>query len=188
MSHRPAAMKMYMIPKPPPTKAALAQQARRRREHENRKREWTSYILHELSSVRDYPVDSASDGEYTKRQARGAGPIREVSNNDGDRRTRDASGRHITRTLVMLGSIDNNATLEVTAMQYISATKEHEVFPFRCLILDSPKWPKCKPIPANNKFVSVTDFLIGVVRDDDHMGKHFIVDVDQVVFGQSDSA
>ncbi|KAF8144766.1 hypothetical protein K438DRAFT_1992510 [Mycena galopus ATCC 62051] len=73
-------------------------------------------------------------------------------------------------------------------MQYISAIKEHEVFPVRYLILDSPQWQKHGPVPANNKFVSVTDFLTGVERDNDHTGKHFIIDVDQVVFSQSDSA
>ncbi|KAF7354168.1 hypothetical protein MVEN_01104500 [Mycena venus] len=82
----------------------------------------------------------------------------------------------------------DDATFEIIAEQYVSATKKPEVFPVRCLIPDTPRFQKYKPVPANKKFVSVTGFLTGVERDEDHTVKHFIVDVDQVVFGQSVSA
>ncbi|KAF8160136.1 hypothetical protein K438DRAFT_2072700 [Mycena galopus ATCC 62051] len=168
-------------------------------------------MLWAVLTVGDYPIDSASDAAYTKHQKREAGcfpalrthskfisdrrlpprpsPIREVSNNEGNRRTRNAGGRCTTRTAVMLGSINKeDSTFEIAVMQYISATKEHEVFPVCCLISDSPRWQKCNPVPANNELASITHFLTGVELDDDHTVKHFIVDVDKVVFGQSDSA
>ncbi|KAF8171801.1 hypothetical protein K438DRAFT_1981954 [Mycena galopus ATCC 62051] len=102
-----------------------------------------------------------------------------------------AGGRRTTRTVIMLGSINKeDSTFKIAVMQYISATKKHEVFLVRCLISDSSRWRKCNPVPANNELASITGFLTGVERDDDHTVKHFIdiVNVDQVVFGQSDSA
>ncbi|KAJ6522020.1 hypothetical protein B0H19DRAFT_1277520 [Mycena capillaripes] len=82
----------------------------------------------------------------------------------------------------------DDATFDIVAEQYVSATKKPEIFPIRCMIPDTPRFQRYKPIPTNNKFVSVTGFLNGVERDDDHTVKHFIMDIDQVVFGQSTSA
>ncbi|KAJ6554197.1 hypothetical protein B0H19DRAFT_1071626 [Mycena capillaripes] len=105
-----------------------------------------------------------------------------------------ARGCCTTRTPVMLGSINkDDSTFEIAAMQYISATNKHEVFPVRCLIPDSPRWQKCKPVPANNELVC---HRVPVEGEDNHTSylagleeavKHFIVNVDQVVLGQSDS-
>ncbi|KAJ7934409.1 hypothetical protein B0H13DRAFT_2305834 [Mycena leptocephala] len=72
-----------------------------------------------------------------------------------------------------------DATFEIVAEQYVSATRSSESFPTRCLIPDTPRFQNYKPIPSKGKFVSVTGFLTGVERNDE---KHFLLDVDQVVF------
>ena len=83
----------------------------------------------------------------------------------------------------------DDATFEVVAEQYVTATRSAECFPIRCLIPDTPRFQKYKPIPSKGKFVSVTGFLTGIERNDDHTVKYFLLDVDQVVFlGQSVSA
>ncbi|KAJ7828160.1 hypothetical protein B0H14DRAFT_3466537 [Mycena olivaceomarginata] len=76
----------------------------------------------------------------------------------------------------------DDATFDVVVQQYISATRSAECFPTRCFIPDTPRFQNYKPIPNKGKFVSVTGFLTGVERDDDHTVKHFLIDVDQVVF------
>jgi hypothetical protein len=50
------------------------------------------------------------------------------------------------------------------------------------------RFQKFKPVPSKGKFVSVTDFLTGVERDEDHTVKHFLIDVDQVAFLGQQSA
>ncbi|KAJ7708260.1 hypothetical protein B0H17DRAFT_1125027 [Mycena rosella] len=83
----------------------------------------------------------------------------------------------------------DDATFEVVAEQYVTATRSTECFPIRCLIPDTPRFRSYKPMPSKGKFVSVTGFLTGVERNNDHTVKHFLLDVDQVVFlGQSTSA
>ncbi|KAJ7930211.1 hypothetical protein B0H13DRAFT_1859046 [Mycena leptocephala] len=72
-----------------------------------------------------------------------------------------------------------DATFEIVAEQYVSATRSSESFPTRCLIPDTPRFQNYKPILSKGKFVSVTGFLTGVERNDE---KHFLLDVDQVVF------
>ncbi|KAJ7917782.1 hypothetical protein B0H13DRAFT_2321992 [Mycena leptocephala] len=76
----------------------------------------------------------------------------------------------------------DDATFDVVVEQYISATRSPESFPTRCFIPDTPRFQNYKPVPNKGKFVSVTGFLTGVERDDDHAVKHFLLDVDQVVF------
>ncbi|KAJ7198416.1 hypothetical protein B0H12DRAFT_1244851 [Mycena haematopus] len=76
----------------------------------------------------------------------------------------------------------DDATFELTVEQYISATKQSEVLPIQCLIPDIPKFRKYKPIPVQGKCVSVTGFLTGVERNDNKTVKHFIIDIDSVVF------
>ncbi|KAJ6555907.1 hypothetical protein B0H19DRAFT_1071051 [Mycena capillaripes] len=69
--------------------------------------------------VGEYTFDSTSDAAYTKHQKRGAGPIHEVSNNKGSRRTRNAAGRRTSCTPVMLGSIDkDDAIFEIVTMKH----------------------------------------------------------------------
>ncbi|KAJ7904156.1 hypothetical protein B0H13DRAFT_1620653 [Mycena leptocephala] len=75
----------------------------------------------------------------------------------------------------------DDATFEIAAEQYISATKKPEILPTRCMIPDTRRFEKYKPIPAKGEFVSVTGFLTGVERNDDHTVKQFLIDVDQVV-------
>ncbi|KAJ7658456.1 hypothetical protein B0H17DRAFT_1213203 [Mycena rosella] len=83
----------------------------------------------------------------------------------------------------------DDGTFEVIAEQYVTATRSAECFPICCLIPDTPRFHKYKPISSKGKFVSVTGFLTGIERNDDHTVKHFLLDVDQVVFlGQSASA
>ncbi|KAF8133583.1 hypothetical protein K438DRAFT_2031520 [Mycena galopus ATCC 62051] len=152
-------------------------------------------MLWAVLTVGDYPIDSASDAAYTKHQKRGAGyvsllcaPIPNLFRTVVCRSDQALSARsriivglemRTTRTAVMVGNINKeDSTFEIAVMQYISATKKHEVFPVRCLIPDSPRWQKCKPVPAHNELVSITRFLTGVERDDDHTVKHFIIDVD----------
>ncbi|KAJ6492601.1 hypothetical protein DFH09DRAFT_1338303 [Mycena vulgaris] len=76
----------------------------------------------------------------------------------------------------------DDATFHLNAEQYISATKSSEVFPARCLIPDTPKFKKYKPIPAKGNSVSITGFLTGLERNDDKTIKHFIIDVESVTF------
>ncbi|KAJ7266159.1 hypothetical protein C8J57DRAFT_1511087 [Mycena rebaudengoi] len=76
----------------------------------------------------------------------------------------------------------DDATFHIDAEQYVSATKASELFPVRCLIPESPKFKKYKPIPAKGKSVSVTGFLTGLERNEDKTVKHFIMDVDTVTF------
>lgn len=77
----------------------------------------------------------------------------------------------------------DDATFEIVAEQYVSATKSHESFPVRCFIPNTPRFDKYKPVPKKpGKFVSVTGFLTGMERNDDNTVKHFLIDVDQVVF------
>ncbi|KAJ7169785.1 hypothetical protein C8R46DRAFT_1217449 [Mycena filopes] len=76
----------------------------------------------------------------------------------------------------------DDATFEVDAEQYLAVTRSLEVFPARCLIPDTPRFKKYKPVPNKGKSVLVTGFLTGLERNDDKTVKHFIVDVDTVVF------
>jgi hypothetical protein len=75
-----------------------------------------------------------------------------------------------------------DATFDLGAEQYVSATKSSETFPTRCLIPDTPRLKKYKPIPAKGKCVSVTGFLTGLERNEDKTVKHFILDIDTVTF------
>ncbi|KAJ7691662.1 hypothetical protein B0H14DRAFT_3531768 [Mycena olivaceomarginata] len=52
----------------------------------------------------------------------------------------------------------------------------------RCLIPDTPKFKKYKPIPTGGKSVCVNGFLTGLERNEDKTIKHFIIDVDTVTF------
>ncbi|KAJ7233377.1 hypothetical protein C8J57DRAFT_1532514 [Mycena rebaudengoi] len=76
----------------------------------------------------------------------------------------------------------DDATFELNAEQYLSATRASEAFPTRCLIPSIPKFNKFKPIPGDGKSATVSGFLTGLERNDDKMVKHFIVDVDTVTF------
>lgn len=89
----------------------------------------------------------------------------------------------------MSGYVDM-PSIDLMAEQYISATKcSSETFPAHCLIPDSPKFKKHKPIPAKGKSVSVTGFLTGLERNEDKSIKYFLIDVDSVTFlGQAGSA
>lgn len=72
----------------------------------------------------------------------------------------------------------DNATFEVAVEQYISATRSAECFPTRCLIPDTP----LQAHPQQRKVCLCDCFLAGVERDDDYTVKHFLLDIDQVVF------
>ncbi|KAJ7663522.1 hypothetical protein B0H17DRAFT_1144014 [Mycena rosella] len=54
--------------------------------------------------------------------------------------------------------------------------------PDRCLIPDTPKFKKYKPVPGKGKAVSVTGFLTGLEHNEDKTVKEFIVDVDTMTF------
>ncbi|KAJ7086409.1 hypothetical protein B0H15DRAFT_986551 [Mycena belliarum] len=91
------------------------------------------------------------------------------------------------QSVVTICGVPNNinsddATFNLTAEQYVSATKSSEVFPTRCLIPDIAKFKKYKPIPAKGRSVSVLGYLTGLERNEDKTVKHFIIDVDSVTF------
>ncbi|KAJ7146643.1 hypothetical protein C8R44DRAFT_864381 [Mycena epipterygia] len=91
---------------------------------------------------------------------------------------------------VAINADKQDATFDIVAEQYVTATRCRETFPVRCLILNIKCFEKYKPIPCNGKYVSVTGFLDGIERneDDDKTIKHFIITINQVVFlGQSAS-
>ncbi|KAJ7789514.1 hypothetical protein B0H14DRAFT_2627204 [Mycena olivaceomarginata] len=81
-----------------------------------------------------------------------------------------------------------DGTFDVVAEQYTGATRNVECFPTRCLIPDTPRFQKFKPVPSKGKFVSVTGFFTGVERDEDHTVTPFLIDVDQVAFLGKQSA
>ncbi|KAJ7798946.1 hypothetical protein B0H14DRAFT_2617510 [Mycena olivaceomarginata] len=83
----------------------------------------------------------------------------------------------------------DDATFELHAEQYMAATRSLESFPARCLIPDTPRFKKYKPIPGNGKSAVVHGFLTGLERNEDKTVKHFIIDVDTVTFvGQPGSS
>lgn len=80
----------------------------------------------------------------------------------------------------------DDATFNVEAEPYVSAVKDVDgikaIFPARCLILNTARFKKYKPIPANGRYVSVTGFLTNVELQEDHTVKQFVIDIDQVIF------
>ncbi|KAJ7143020.1 hypothetical protein C8R44DRAFT_866268 [Mycena epipterygia] len=91
---------------------------------------------------------------------------------------------------VAINADKQDATFDIVVEQYVTATGRREAFPVRCLIPNTKRFEKYKPIPGNGKYVSVTGFLDSIERneDDDETIKYFIITIDQVVFlGQSAS-